>query len=264
MLKSFSLVSASATNFILVERKTCPDLHLDEWSVEAVDHTDAGGSIVLEDVQGDEHVVELVTEERYLGDIISKDGRNTKNVKARTAKGNGTINQIMSILEDICFGKYFFEVTVILRNSLFINSLIFNSEAWYNVTNTDLEELEKADEQLLRKILECPVSTPKEMMYLELACLPVRFIIMGRRIMFLQYILKENSDSLINRVFQAQLSNPDKNDWCQSARDTLEELGLSLKLEEIKLMEKDRLKVIVKKACEDKALEYLNSNKNAI
>ena len=243
------------------ERKTCPELHLDEWTVDAVDHTDAGGSLVLEDVQGDEHLVELVTEERYLGDIISKDGRNTKNIKARVAKGNGTINQIMSILEDICFGKYFFEVAVILRNSLFINSLIFNSEAWYNVTKSDLDELEKADEELLRKILECPLSTPKEMLYLELACLPIRFIIMGRRIMFLQYILKESNDSLINMVFQAQLANPVKDDWCQTARETLEELGLDLKLEEIKFMEKDRLKGLVKKACEDKGLEYLNGKK---
>ena len=206
-------------------------------------------------------MVELVTEERYLGDIISKDGRNTKNIKARVAKGNGTINQIMSILEDICFGKYFFEVAVILRNSLFINSLIFNSEAWYNVTKSDLDELEKADEELLRKILECPLSTPKEMLYLELACLPIRFIIMGRRIMFLQYILKESNDSLINMVFQAQLANPVKDDWCQTARETLEELGLDLKLEEIKFMEKDRLKGLVKKACEDKGLEYLNGKK---
>ena len=79
--------------------------------------------------------------------------------------------------------------------------------------------------------------------------------------MFLQYILKENSDSLIYRVFQAQLSNPDKNDWCQSARDTIEELGLNLSLEKIKHMDKDTLKFAVKKACEDKALEYLNRKK---
>ena len=55
---------------------------------------------------------------------------------------------------------------------MFINSLIFNSEAWYNVTNSDFDELEKADEALLRKILECPAGTPKEMLYLELGCLP--------------------------------------------------------------------------------------------
>jgi hypothetical protein len=167
----------------------------------------------------------------------------------------------MSILEDICFGKYFFEVALILRNSLFINSLLFNSEAWYNLNQKDLEDLEMADEALLRRILECPESTPKEMMYLELACLPIRFIIMGRRTMFLQYILKENSDSLIHKFFQAQKDNPTKNDWCQSAKETLEELDLKLTFDQIKCMKKDQLKQMVKKACEKKALEYLNRKK---
>ena len=245
------------------EKRTCPDLYLDEWIIEAVDHSEAGGQITLEEVQNDEQLVEEVSEERYLGDIISKDGKNTQNVKARAAKANGTINQIMSILEDICFGKYYFQVAVILRNSMLINSLLFNAEAWYNVTDNDLKELEKADEILLRKILECPVTTPKEMLYLELACLPVKFIIMGRSTMFLQYLLKQESDSLLHTFFKAQLDNPTKKDWCQSAKDTLEELGLKITLSQMKLMTEEDLKEIVKKACETKALEYLNKKKES-
>ena len=81
-------------------------MYLDEWVVEVVDHSEAGGEITLEDVENDEQLVEGVAEERYLGDIISKDGKNAKNINARTAKGNGNINQIMSTLEDICFGRY--------------------------------------------------------------------------------------------------------------------------------------------------------------
>ena len=73
-------------------------------------------------------------------------------MKTRAAKG--PVNQIVSILEDICFGKHLFEVAMVLRNSLFINSLVFNSEAWYNVTEKDYEELEKVDESLLRRILK--------------------------------------------------------------------------------------------------------------
>ena len=119
-------------------KNSCPELYLDEWVEDVVDHTETGGGISLEDVQNDEQLVEGATEERYLGDIISKDGKNLKNINARIAKGNGNVNQIMAILEDICFGKYFFQVAKILRNSMFINSLIFNSEAWYNVTNSDL------------------------------------------------------------------------------------------------------------------------------
>ena len=82
----------------------------------------------------------------------------------------------MEILENICFGPYYFEVALVRRNSLFLSSFLFNSEAWYNVTSNDIDDLEKVDEILERRILECPDSTPKEMLYLELACLPIRFI----------------------------------------------------------------------------------------
>ena len=243
------------------EKKTCPDLYIDEWRVETVDQTEAGGEVTLKDIQDNEHLIQEVSEERYLGDIISKDGKNNKNIKARISKANGSINQVMSILEEICFGKYFFEVALVLRNSLFINSLIFNSEAWYNITKKDYEELEMADEILLRRILECPAATPKEMLYLEMACLPIRFIIMGRRIMFLHYILNEDSDSLINKFFKAQETNPIKNDWCESVREALKDLNILLTFSQIKLMKKEELKNLVKAACEAAALEYLNKKK---
>ena len=39
-----------------------------------------------------------VTEATYLGDIISHDGKNTKNVNSRVAKGLGIITDIMNML----------------------------------------------------------------------------------------------------------------------------------------------------------------------
>ena len=79
--------------------------------------------------------------------------------------------------------------------------------------------------------------------------------------MFLQYILKQDSDSLIHAFFQAQLNNPSNKDWCQVAQENLDSLGIELTLSQIKLMTVEKLKEIVKKACEVKALEYLNKKK---
>ena len=51
----------------------------------------------------------------------------------------------MTMIENIPFGKFYFEVAVILRNSLLISSLLSNSEAWYNVTKSELNLLETVD-----------------------------------------------------------------------------------------------------------------------
>ena len=240
-------------------KSTCPDLYLDEWRVKTVDETE---TVTQQDVQEDEHVVEEVSDEKYLGDIISKDGKNSKNIKARVAKALGSIKQIMEILENICFGPYQFQVALVLRNALLLSSLMFNSEAWYNVTDSDITELEKVDEKLLRKVLECPESTPREMLYLELGCLPLRFILMSRRIMFLQTILQEDKSSLLHRFFKAQLNHPTKGDWCQSVKKNIEDLKLDLNFNQIEHMKKEDLQKIIKDACKISALEYLNKVKS--
>jgi hypothetical protein len=44
-------------------------------------------------------------------------------------KGKGIVTKIMTLVEGIPFGKFYFQVAVILRNSLLVSSLLTNSEA---------------------------------------------------------------------------------------------------------------------------------------
>ena len=74
--------------------------------------------------------MEEVREEKYVGYIISQDGENMKNILARKEKPMGVVTQIISNLEKVCFGKYYFEVPVILMNSLIFTSQLSNSESW--------------------------------------------------------------------------------------------------------------------------------------
>ena len=68
------------------------------------------------------------------------------------------------------------------------------------------------DEPLLRKFFECQITTPKEMLYLELNCMPIRYILMKRRLNFLYYILAQKKTSLMYTFFQAQLNDSSKGD----------------------------------------------------
>ena len=89
------------------------------------------------------------------------------------------------MLEGIPFGKFHFEAGVIMRNSLLVSSMLFNCEAWYNITSAEMNLLETVDLMLLRGILKAPKSTPKEMLFLELGLVPFREIIIQRRLGFL-------------------------------------------------------------------------------
>ena len=192
---------------------------MDSWEETNVKNEDTNEDSIEDCWKGEEKIKE-VSEDKYLGDIISNDGRNLKNIKARISKGQGIVSRIMTLLEGIPFGRHYFEVAMILRDSLLVSSKLFNTEAWYNITLKELQLLETVDHMFLRRLLGAPKCTPKEMLYLELGCIPFRDIIRKRRLLFLHYILNEREDSLIQKVFQSQLKNRTKKDWIASVLKT--------------------------------------------
>ena len=112
--------------------------------------------------------------------------------------------------------------------------------------------------------LQTPSSSPKCMLYLETGSKPIRFIIQTRRLMYLQYILKEHPDSLISKFFHAQDAQPMKNDWALTCRKDIEELEINLSYEEIRNMSIPKFKTRVSKAVTKSALQYLLTEKNKL
>ena len=66
--------------------------------------------------------------ETYLGDIISKTGSNDKKIENRRNQGLSAISQITSMLNRISLGHYYFEISLILRDTSLISRLVFNAE----------------------------------------------------------------------------------------------------------------------------------------
>ena len=86
---------------------------------------------------------------------------------------------------------------MILGNSLLVSSMLCSSESWYNVSKAELDLLETVDVNFLRSVLRAPKSTPTEMLYLELGCIPFRELMRKRKITFLHYILNEDQKSMM-------------------------------------------------------------------
>ena len=233
------------------DKYKCQDLKVDKWEELEIKSSEELMDDIKDLCTGSE-VMEKKSEEKYLGEVISADGKNIKNVKARVAKGKGIITRIIALIEGIPFGKFYFQVAMILRESLLISSMIFNSEAWYNVTKPELELLESVDLQFLRRILNAPKSTPKEMLFLETGCVPFREIIRKRRILFLHYILNEKSDSIMRKFLEKQIQTKKKKDWINQVTIDLKELNLNITIDNINKIKKSRLKIIINQAIKEK------------
>ena len=93
-------------------------------------------------------------ETKYLGDWITIDGLNNKNIKERENKEVGVVIQVMAILKEISLGYHYFNIGLLLRDTNVINSIMFNSEVWTGITIHQIEILESIDILYLRKLFE--------------------------------------------------------------------------------------------------------------
>ena len=205
----------------------------------------------------DKHKIEKVKEDTYLGGIISDECNNAGKLQKAVNKGMGIISVIMAILQEISFGRHYFEIAATLRESLFINGILWNVETWYDMSENDIKELEKIDKILIKRILNVPSSTPSALLYLELGMTPLKYLIQARRLLFLHHIITRKEDTLIYKFFNAQCREPAKNDWSETVKRDMEELDLNYEFSDIKSLSKNVWLKRVKEACKSKAFEDL-------
>ena len=234
----------------------CPDNIIDTWTLKSSSES-VKSILEMIDKEGDQEVLFSVTNEKYLGDIIMASGSNSLNIQARVQRGLVAVNQISQLMDEMCLGPWHFEAGNVLRGSLLLSTLLSNSEAWYNLTEKEIESLEKVDEAFLRKLFSSIVTTPREALYLESGNIPIRFVLMSRRLNFLHYMLNEDQDSLIRSVLDAQIRNPCSGDWITTVFSDLKTLEINLSLEEIQRFSKINFKEMVKEKARKKSFQYL-------
>ena len=178
--------------------------------------------------------IEKVTEDTYVGDVVSSDGKFTKNIKSRASKATGMSTQIMTMLREVSLGYHYFNISSIFRNMMFNSSILTNSEVWYPLNESDLKDLISADKNILRKIFGVPVSTPIYLIYLESGEIPINYIIKSRRINYLHYLLNSPKGEMLSNVFQNQIRHPLKGDWVEIVKRDLQDFNINYSFEQIK------------------------------
>ena len=63
-------------------------------------------SVICPQLQVHGTTMQNISHDRYLGDIVSADGRNDHNISSRVSKGLGLVNQVMNMLDKVTFGSH--------------------------------------------------------------------------------------------------------------------------------------------------------------
>ena len=196
-------------------------------------------------------------QEKYLGDVINKNGKQNATIVERISKGHGIVTNILALIKDIPLGNRRVEIGLDLRQAWFINGILFNSEVWQKLNQKDINDICKLDYHLLRSILGAHSKVPIEMLYLETASLPIPQIITTRRLMYHQEILKRPPSELVKRVFQAMKDDPTPGDWCELVSNDFESINMHIDDKLITQMSKSDYKELISEKVRSSTLELL-------
>ena len=199
--------------------------------------------------------------EKYLGDVIHESGKNKTNIEQRIAKAWGKINEVLAIVKEAPLGWWRIKAGLMLRQALFINATLFNSEAWHNMKIGQVEAFERVDEALLRGLTLGHAKVPIPALYLETGMMPIRFILACRRVLYLQTILQRAPGELISRVYEAQKVNPSTGDFCLQVKQDLAMLDIKMNEEEIRMVKHSQFKKRVKENAKKAAFKFLMQQK---
>ena len=197
----------------------------------------------------------------YLGMEISKDGRNMKTIIQRRNKQTGKKKMFNNILKPL--GTYTFECGFILLNSLVRSSVLYGTEAMYNITENELRELERIEENQMKNIFKADtgIQVPLHVMHLDGGQVPARYQIKRYKLNFLQYILQQDEESLLYQMLEAQQKHPVKGDWYSECCNILKYFEINQSLDTIKSMTRENFKRLTKERSEEVAFSELLKKK---
>ena len=150
---------------------------------------------------------------RYLGDVISSSGSLRPCLEDRRNRGWGKVAEMTGILAEMPSERRI-EVGLKLREAKVHNGILYNSEAWSNVTDKDMDRLGQVDMAALRAIIGGGHSKcPRAFYFLEFGTLMVKHIIMIRRFMYHYHISTREDWETIKKIYLKQIESPSKGDW---------------------------------------------------
>ena len=227
--------------------------YVDKWKVTHKNKSD-GGNYLVETFEG-KVLVERVDQKKYLGQIISNKNNNMANICDIKIKSDIISKKIFNMLDTLRLGRYYFECGIIFLKSLLRSSIVYSAETYYNLTEAELRELEKIEENYLIQLYSTEKGCPRSQLYFESGLYSLRFEIMKIKVLFLHYILNQDSNSLISQFYTAQSEDPQRGDWVSQTNSICEYLDIDRG--KLKIMTKEKLKSILNIKIRKKALEYL-------
>ena len=125
------------------------------------------GEAELKDVHEGKVEMKKVKEKKYLGEVITEDNKNDRNITDKTNKANGNVTKVINTLQERPFGRHKYRAAKVMRDGMIVSSMLSSAESWTNILESDIEKLSKPDKVFLNKLLAEKGNPSTTFMYLK-------------------------------------------------------------------------------------------------
>ena len=206
----------------------------------------------------EENNVVVATEIKYLGDVFNSRGNNDGLIADRVKRGTKAMITIASLMAETEVGVYHVSVMLLLYQSLFLSTTLFNSQAWSNLRKKDIDELRGLQLKFLKRVVGVASSASNSFTFLELGVLPIEYEIEKRQLIYLHKILQLNSSDPVSQMFweMKKFHEAGERNWWSGIAPCLTKYDLP-QLDQIKGLSKDCYARKVKESVAEFALKQL-------
>ena len=184
---------------------------------------------------------------KYLGEQISRNGRNKENLQERLTKVKNCVRAITTSCKSAVMRKIGSKVTLLLHESVTVPTLLYNSETW-TLNKTEKSMIDKAELYAIKKTLGLPKTTPTAGIVVTTGVLFASIRVEMKQLLYLHKVLSKEPDHW-TRITLMELKEQNHG-WAKQIVELLERWGLESDWTVLQEKSKHRWKREVQNAAE--------------
>ena len=191
---------------------------------------------------------------KYLGDILSSNGKNKENIEARKKKTQFTTVNINSFGATEVLRKIETRILLELHDKITLPGLLTNAESW-SLLKGEMDNMESIEIQALKHLFDLPIHIPTPAVMFSFGTIFTRYRIEKKRLIYLHKILKRRDTNWTNMMLQILTTL--KIGWAKTIIQSLNDLNLPTDFQKIRCYSVNQWKIMVEQQIEIKNTQLL-------
>ena len=203
------------------------------------------------------NVLKTVESAPYLGDIFNSAGNNDDLIIDRVKKGKACTVNSLSLCAEITLGIYSIPTLLLLFRSVFMAVVLYNAQAWSNLTSKNIHDLQVVQLNYLKRMLHAPRSTSNAITFLETGVTPIENEIHIKQLTFLHHIITLDDDDPVKTTYHQQLKYVYEPNWANNVEQLKAKYGILETEDEMKNISREQWKNSIKRKVRAQVIEQL-------